>query len=170
MILFKHIVLIAIGIANVSALDNVHLNDEVTSIVEEAPRTTNLRGVVTDTTAILDDSDMDNEQDVGWLEAAHRMLAKKKPKKNKNKNKNKSKNKNNNNGGGANTREECTGRGNKKWCLNEWQPHDGNCKWANKKCSKQRADCSDRGNVNWCTNDVSAMEMCVCDMICSYLT
>lgn len=188
MILFKHIVLIAIGIANVSALDNVHLNDEVTSIVEEAPRTTNLRGVVTDTTAILDDSDMDNEQDVGWLEAAHRMLAKKKlspaqkaaqkaakllknkNKKNGNKNKNKNNGNNNNNGGGANTREECTGRGNKKWCLNEWQPHDGNCKWANKKCSKQRADCNGRGNVNWCTNDVSAMEMCVCNMICSYLT
>ena len=183
MMLFKHIVLIAIGIANVSALDNIHLNDEVTSIVEEAPRTTNLRGVVTDTTAILDDSDVDTvERDleeeeeeegaVDWLAAAHRMLAKKKKKtpaqrakqalkklKNKNKNKNNKNNGNkntNNSGGGSSTRAECTDRGNKKWCLNEWQPQSGSCKWANKKCSKQRADCVDRGNVNWCTNEVSA--------------
>ena len=183
--LFKHIVLIAIGIANVSALDTVHLNDEVTSMVEEAPRSTNLRGGVIDTTAILDDSDVDTvERDleeeeeeeegaVDWLAAAHRMLAKKKKKtkltaaqkalkKLKNKNKNNGKkngnnnNNNNNNGGGSSTRAECTDRGNKKWCLNEWQPLDGTCKWANKKCSKQRADCVDRGNVNWCTNEVSA--------------
>lgn len=195
MMLFKHIVLIAIGIANVSALDNVLLNDEAASMVEEAPRSTNLRGVVTDTTAILDDSDVDTverdleeeeeEEAADWLAAAHRMLAKKKKKtkltaaekvlkKLKNKNKNNGKkngnNNNNNNGGGSSTRAECTDRGNKKWCMNEWQPQSGSCKWANKKCSKQRADCSDRGNVNWCTNDVSAMEMCVCDMICSYLT
>ena len=184
MMLFKHIVLIAIGIANVSALDNIHLNDEAASIVDEAPRTTNLRGVVTDTTAILDDSDVDTvERDleeeeeeegaVDWLAAAHRMLAKKKLtpkqkalkkakqalklKKNNKKNKNNGNNKNNNNnGGGTNTREECTNRRNKKWCLNDWQPLDGTCKWANKKCSKQRADCVDRGNVNWCTNEVSA--------------
>ena len=165
MMLFKHIVLIAIGIANVSALDTVHLNDEVTSMVEEAPRSTNLRGGVIDTTAILDDSDVDTvERDleeeeeeeeegaVDWLAAAHRMLAKKKKKtkltaaqkalkKLKNKNKNNGKkngkkngnnnNNNNNNGGGSSTRAECTDRGNKKWCLNEWQPLDGTCKWAN---------------------------------------
>jgi len=196
--LFKHIVLIAIGIANVSALDNIHLNDEVTSIVEEAPRTTNLRGVVTDTTAILDDSDVDTverdleeeeeeESAVDWLAAAQRMLkrkkltpAQKKAKqalkkiKNNKKNKSNGNNKNNNNnGGGSSTRAECTDRGHKKWCLNEWQPLDGTCKWANKKCSKQRADCVDRGNVNWCTNEVSALRelimLCIY-MICSYLT
>ena len=200
MMLFKHIVLIAIGIANVSALDNVLLNDEVTSIVEEVPHT-NLRGVVTDTTATVDDSDMDigettneleeeeeEDGDVSWLAAAHRMMmmkkkltpAQKKAKQalkkleNNKKNKNNGNNKNNNNsGGGSSTRAECTDRGNKKWCLNEWQPLDGTCKWANKKCSKQRADCVDRGNVNWCTNEVSALReliMFCMYMICSYLT
>ena len=61
--MFKHLVLIAIGIANVSAND---------SIVEEAPRK-NLRGV----TATIDDSDVSTEA-VGWLDAAHRMLQKNK--------------------------------------------------------------------------------------------
>ena len=200
--LFKHIALVAIGISNVSALDNVLLNNEVTSIVEEAPHT-NLRGVVTDTTATIDDMDIGETNDleeeeveddegavsVSWLAAAHRMMMKKKggltaaqkkakqalkKLKNNKKNKNNSNNKNNNNsGGGSSTRAECTDRGNQKWCLNEWQPLDGKCKWANNKCSKQRADCVDRGNVNWCTNEVSAhrelIMLCVY-MICSYLT
>ena len=73
MMMFKHLVLIAIGIANVSAND-VTLNDgEVASIVEQ-PRK-NLRGI----TATINDSDVSTES-IGWLDAAHRMLQKNKVK------------------------------------------------------------------------------------------
>ena len=140
--MFKHLVLIAIGIANVSANDVTLNNGEVASIVEQ-PRK-NLRGV----TATIDDSDVSTEA-VGWLAAAHRMLqnkekknkltaaqkkakqlakklaaaggvVKKKGKKNNGKNGNKNKTKVENPATQlVSERAECSARGNKKWCTND---------------------------------------------------
>ena len=143
--MFKHLVLIAIGIANVSAND-VTLNDgQVASIMEEAPRK-NLRS--RSVTATINDSDVSTES-VGWLAAAHRMLlnkkqknkltaaqkkanqlakklaaaggvVKKKGKKNNGKNGNKNKTKVKNPATQlVSERAECTDRGNKKWCTND---------------------------------------------------
>jgi len=151
MMMFRHIVLIAIGIANVSAND-VHLKDgEVASIVEQ-PRK-NLRGV----TATIDDSDVSTET-VGWLAAAHRMLAKKKltpaqkamkkakqlakkaklggvVKKKNNGKKNNGKKKNGKKNGNKNKVKNPT------------------------KLNTERAECTDRGNKKWCTNEVRAIEL-----------
>ena len=132
--MFKHLVLIAISIANVSAND-VTLNDgQVASIMEEAPRK-NLRS--RSVTATINDSDVSTES-VGWLAAAHRMLqknkknkltaqqaktkqlAKKKGKKNNGKNGNKNKTKVENPATQlVSERAECSARGNKKWCTND---------------------------------------------------
>lgn len=155
MMMFRHIVLIAIGIANISAID-VTLNDhEVASIVEEAPR--NLRGVVTDTTTTaVDDSDASTEA-VDWLDAAHRMLKKKNKftaaqKKAKQLAKKakllaaaggvaaKKKNNGKKNNGKKNNGEKNNGK--KPTQLNS-----------------ERAECTDRGNKKWCTNEVRAIEI-----------
>ena len=141
MMMFRHIVLIAIGIANVSAHD-VTLNDgEVASIVEQ-PRK-NLRGV----TATIDDSDVSTEA-VDWLAAAHRMLRNKK-KKNKltaalaallgKKNNGKKNNGKKNNGKKNNGKK----NGNKNKVKNPT------------KLNTERAECTDRGNKKWCTHEVS---------------
>lgn len=144
----KRFVIIAIGVANVSAIDVPALNDgEVASIVEQ-PRK-NLRGVVTDTSAAIDDSDVSTEA-VDWLAAAHRMLRNKKKKnkltaalsallgkKNNGKKNNGKKNKGKKNNGNGKK------NGNKNKVKNPVQ------------LNSERAECTDRGNKKWCTNEVS---------------
>jgi len=152
-------VLIAIGIANVSAIDVPALNDgEVASIVEQ-PRK-NLRGV----TATINDSDVSTES-IGWLDAAHRMLQKNKKNKVKLTAQQKAvkkakqlakkakfggvvKKKNNgkkNNGKKNNGKK--NGNKNKGKVKNPVQ------------LNSERAECTDRGNKNWCTNEVRAIEI-----------